>query len=146
MIRQAPIVCLAIVLSSGCAAPRPPGTPITAPVERMSFRGFSILPPQGDNWYITFREPGGVAFAKSLLDRSNRASPGHPFGAIATLVYPKEGIVEDLRAYAEYRNRSEDHWTTLQSRVTACQIAQHPEVECVRSESVSEARDNRLFP
>ena len=104
------------------------------------------MPPQGDNWYIKSREPGGVALWKALLDRSNRASPEHTFGAITTVIYPKEGIVEDLRVYAEYRNRSEDRWTTLRSRVTAYQLAQYPEVECVRSEAVSEERNNPRFP
>src|SRR5262249_6332041 len=132
MITRWLLLSLAIALSSGYATSSSLRTPITDRSQRMSFRGFSILPPQGDNWYIKSRDPGGVAFAKFLMDASNRASAEHTLAAIATVVYPKEGIVADLRAHAEYRNRSEDRWTTLQARVTPYQLTQHPDVECLR--------------
>jgi hypothetical protein len=134
-------VCFAIVLVSGCAAAGPPVTRVPSPAERMSFRGFSILPPQGEHWYIVQRDGSGVLFSKLLMDGSKRPIVGHTFGVLAMVVYPKEGAVTDLQAYVQSQMRSEGRVTPLQTRVTDDTTLGF---ECVRFENVSEQRDPPL--
>ncbi|MDH3280844.1 MAG: hypothetical protein OEQ18_06920 [Gammaproteobacteria bacterium] len=59
------------VLAIGCAS-APGLTPITSTAQRMDFRGVSVQPPQGDNWYTAAaqRGPPGtlVAFYKKMGD------------------------------------------------------------------------------
>jgi hypothetical protein len=138
------IAYLAIVLSSGCAVQRPPGRPVTAHEQRLSFRGFSILPPQGRDWYIRNQTPSDIVFFKPLTDKTKPSSQAHStFGIVVMVVYPDEGSVGDLREYVRQRLRGEGRFTNVQSRVASDNAL---DVECVRFESVSEERDNPLVP
>ena len=59
------------ILAIGCAS-APTLTPVTNTAQRMDFKGVSVEPPQGDNWYTspTRRGPPGalVAFYKKMGD------------------------------------------------------------------------------
>lgn len=132
-----------VVLWTGCATPRVPGTAVHAGDPRIAFRGFSIMPPSGQNWYLTQRDPTSVLFAKMLMDDNNRPIVNDTFGLLATTIYSKGGPVANLQAFAEEHQRGSDRITTLGTRVS-------PETrlgaECVRTETIAEERDNAGAP
>jgi hypothetical protein len=109
----------------------------------MSFRGFSVLPPQGSGWYLTQHTPSKVLFQRALTDLGSGSVGSHTFGVLAGVVYLEEGPVADLQAFAEQRLRGGERFTTLRSRVVP---EQSLGAECVRVASLSEERDNPMSP
>ncbi|MGH8523023.1 MAG: hypothetical protein ACREXY_02025 [Gammaproteobacteria bacterium] len=55
--------CLVAMMISGCAL-QPVIRPVTDPTTRIRGTGFSVLPPQGKDWYIERQAPNGVVFGK----------------------------------------------------------------------------------
>ena len=70
------LLSLACLIMTACAFRAPLTlTPINSPNERLQFEGFSILPPNGQNWFISKGGPPDkrwtvlVGFAKKLRDK-----------------------------------------------------------------------------
>jgi hypothetical protein len=137
------VVLLWVVLSIGCATSRVPGTPVHAGDARIAFRGLSIMPPNGQNWYLTQRDPTGVLFAKVLMDDDNRPIGNATFGLVATTTYSKGDPVANLKTFAEEHQRGGGRITTLSTRVTP---GMKLGAECVRTETIAEERDNPVSP
>ncbi|UCD54700.1 MAG: hypothetical protein JSV93_04035 [Candidatus Omnitrophota bacterium] len=57
------LICLAIILFTGYAASAS-FKPIKDQSTRRQYQGYSILPPQGPNWFLMQEGQGGVAFTK----------------------------------------------------------------------------------
>lgn len=71
---------LIFVFVAGCANPQI--VPVRDARTRLEHRGYSILPPEGENWYSIKQAPGSVAFVKKMDD-----SPAHTFST-AVLAIP----------------------------------------------------------
>lgn len=66
---------LCLVLFSGCAPLSSSIKPVNDQTSRRDYLGFSILPPQGANWYLIQEDQGTIAFAKGA------GSQPHTFAA-----------------------------------------------------------------
>ena len=97
------LVCLSSILAVSCAVPGL--TPVTNPAQRLEFHGFSILPPQGNNWHFIKKDSHGVNFGKKLVERPTRpAERGHTFIAVARADYVKKTEIKtpwNLRQFVE---------------------------------------------
>lgn len=63
-------VCGMCLLILSCATTSTP-TPITDPSQRLHLLGFSVLPPQGGNWYL-LASPGPKAKATGFMKQTGR--------------------------------------------------------------------------
>lgn len=69
---QIVIFLIMFILTINCFAENLDLIPVTNPSERISSMGLSVLPPQGDNWYIIQNNPlGGLNFAKTMEDSTH---------------------------------------------------------------------------
>ncbi len=72
---------ISLFLIGRCYAAEPTLVPLKNSSERISNLGLSILPPQGEDWYIITNNPnGGLNFSKML------ESPSHTFMCSLTVV------------------------------------------------------------
>lgn len=77
-----------LVLVSGASAQRP--TPVTDPTQRLEFQGFSIVPPNGKDWFIvapqTVPDPSAAAvlFFKAVGKMHSLYASAKMYAPIAT--------------------------------------------------------------
>ena len=71
------ILSLSTLLLSACTTTQIIQEPVTDPGKRHQFENFSVLPPQGDNWFLIFsKEQSGQA----MLMFGKEVKPGTPLG------------------------------------------------------------------
>jgi hypothetical protein len=71
------ILSLSTLLLSACTTTQIIQEAVTDPGKRYEFENFSVLPPQGDNWFLIFsKEQSG----KALLMFGKEVKPGTPLG------------------------------------------------------------------
>lgn len=88
-------VCLVAIIISGCALQhRFPFRPVTDPMTRIQGEGFSVLPPQGKEWYIESQGPYKAMFIKLVPGKyTSKPDAYHTFLAGAGAV-PPEAVVK----------------------------------------------------
>lgn len=168
------LLCLCIMFAVGCAARS--FTPVTldcpalrmAPVtnldQRLEFQaeGFSILPPQGQDWCIQRLDSHGVVFNKhplsgKLLEKQPQlVDVFHTFAAFAVARDVKQTKIEssaDLKAFVDQLLREGDVGRFVEgeegSAVRRFRLVESNSVldnsfgsDCVRFDAVVEERDN----
>lgn len=99
------LFCGALTISCVTAPKRPILIPVTSPIQRIEFQGFSLLPPNGENWFLAFSLPeefGGqrvpyiAVFLKKLPDEED--------GRIIAATVTSEKIKQTFRTPEEYLN------------------------------------------
>ena len=141
-------------------------TPVTNVDERLEFstQGFSILPPQGENWCIQSVEPRGVVFGKHLLSgkllekQPRLADVNHTFAALAMAFDAKTKIESsaELKAFVDQMLRggalgalvegtegSARRFRLVESNLV---LDNYVGSECVRFDAIVEERDNPRRP
>lgn len=63
------IVALGMAAGNACAQMR--AAPITAPGVAYELKGYSVLPPQGKDWFELRRDPQAVFFGKKIASRTH---------------------------------------------------------------------------
>ncbi len=138
------LIYLSGLLALGCGGLRL----VTNPTERLEFQSFSILPPQGENWYVGRTDPRGITFFKKLMDRPVKATDvARSFFAAATagettyakLTLPelRELVERSLTPVPGGRFRSVESQVIADNSLGA---------ECIRYGTVQEERDNPRWP
>jgi len=59
------IVCSALLLIEGCIGIKK-SVPVTDHQSRIGFNGYSVLPPEGDHWYLTEKSETAVILEKQI--------------------------------------------------------------------------------
>jgi len=141
-------VSLFEVLVLGCATQAPLG-PIINPAERVEFDGFSVLPPQGKNWYLGKSPYHGVVFRKRLFE-TPRSPEMHSFYASVTrddLNGKELETPQDLLAFVEHTFRVEPRFRVVNSNVVLDDaMGNIMDTDCVRYDMVQEERNNPIAP
>lgn len=151
------LVCLAAIVAVSCTV-GPTLTPIIDPMQRLQFRGFSILPPRGDNWFMDASpvNPGDpnwtwdVVFVKYLKVPATR--PAELKSVVASVRTRSLGDVkfesrtELLQQLA--RELLEVFQRVPQSRLLKSKASLEKCLgwDCVRYEAIQEDYSSRLFP
>ena len=79
------VLFFATVITVGCPAVRLNLVPVTDPTQRLEFQGFSILPPQGENWFVAppeLRRQQGSDLIVSFLKMLSPPSVTHTIAAV----------------------------------------------------------------
>ena len=132
----------------GCAG-GPQLIPVTDPTERLEFEGFSILPPQGDNWFVVPSAP--IIFPDVLVQFFKKSTPqSGPRQPLATLSLgagpgPEGSTAERLyKLGVEYSNQPDT------SRFRRISFNISPDrtlaLDCMRFDWTAEARNNPRYP
>jgi hypothetical protein len=144
-------VSLVSALAVACA-PGPRYTPVTDPTQRLEFQGFSILPPRGENWFIS-RSPSipdpswtlPVKFGKSFRD-----SKTHSFYAAAmtaslgnVTIESRTELLKHMARVFSVGEKGEPQSTPLHTKVA---FGKYLGRECVRYEYITEDRSSRVHP
>ena len=77
--------CFVAVIVSGCA-PQPVLRPVTDPTARFTGIGYSVLPPQGKDWYIERHSQYITSFGKLFPEKMERY---HTFVATVMVMKPE---------------------------------------------------------
>lgn len=112
------MILLLIGFATGCATTNPNVTPVTDNKTRIEQRGYSILPPEGENWFSMKTAPGSVALAKKLED-----SPAHTFTAtvFATPFTVRFNSPEEFKEFVEKGQKADtdpNRFTTLEYNIS----------------------------
>ena len=140
-------IILAAITVTGCATqPRP----VTDSTTRLQFVGFSVLPPQGNNWYLTRESRYTVWFGK--VDQNKYKSGTkltHSFLAVSysdmVAVGVKIDTPERLLNFSEVLLRQKNdtgRFRTLNLELTAYRTQ---ETDCVQYDQLVEESDNPRF-
>ena len=133
------LLCVSSVLAVSCGASQL--TPVTDLTQRLEFHGFSILPPQGYNWFFSGKDSRGALFCRILKER--HLERGHTLIAwVVTKDVKKDeiGSQSKLREFVEKFLKPGHRFKLLKSRVILAGS------DCVRYNRVAEERENPLFP
>lgn len=137
------LVCLSGILAVSCAVPR--YTPVTDPAQRLEFRGISILPPQGDDWYF-IKGPHEVTYGKKIVKRRGRpAEMAHTFIAVARTDYVNKFEIETprkLRQFVERTLISADRFKLVEFKAISDTSLGS---DCVQYDAIAEEHDNPRF-
>lgn len=114
--------------------------PVTNPTQRLEFEGFSILPPQGENWFMTagLREVQGAIVIVSFGKRLTPPSKTHTVTATVSAVRLPDSAgnrAERLQKYAQIPPSG-------RFRVVSVNISPDTTLapDCVRIDATSEDR------
>ncbi len=140
-------IVLAAFTVTGCATqPRP----VTDSTTRLHFVGFSVLPPQGNNWYFSRESRYTVGFGK--VDPNKYKSGIKLTHTLFTTSYSNMVAVgvkidtpERLLKFSEILLRGKNdtgRFRTLKLELTAYRTQ---ETDCVQYDQVVEERDNPRF-
>jgi len=143
-------VALVLLLASGCTTPRyfQPVAGTAVPVQRV---GFTVLPPQGADWFIAAGTPANVvAFGKRLRAQQPASVPA-TFGVAAESGRLGKVRNFDLRTEQGLRQGVEfllsgsdpKRFRVLEQRYSFFQMQG---TDCVRYSSSSEEGNNPRFP
>lgn len=102
---------LVAVICSGCAL-QPSIRPVTDPTMRFSGTGYSALPPQGKDWYISHHSRNAVVFGKLSPEKMEKY---HTF-ATWVMVYPWE--VKNVHSPTDFSNSFSNSIKELAARDT----------------------------
>lgn len=140
---------LAAITVTGCAAqPRP----VTDSTTQLRFIGFSLFPPQGNNWYFGPADEFGAIFGKMDRDKyPSGTKPTHTLLAAAFSAQLKPDVKidtpENLYAFSEafLRDKGQEsaRFDPQETELTAYRTQ---ETDCVRYDQVVEERDNPKVP
>ena len=135
------LVCLFSMVVVGCVAPR--FIPVADVTQRLDFHGFSILPPQGKDWYVVEKDPRAVAFRKKLMERPRQPEDlNHTFAALAGAVDLKQPTFDsptELREFVERSLQGEGRFSLIESRVV---LDGSLGFDCMRYDAIQEERGN----
>jgi hypothetical protein len=136
------------MLVLGCAAQAPQG-PIIKPAERLEFDGFSVLPPQGRNWYLGKSPAYGVVFNKRLFDKP--WSPEMHSFYVAVVRHDLSGkelnTPQDLLSFVEGTFRVAPRFHIASSNVVLDDaMSKVMDTDCVRYDVAQEEHDNPMMP
>ena len=87
------VLALGMLAGNACAQLR--ATPVTVPNIAYELEGYSVLPPQGQDWFELKRDPQSVFFGKKIASRT------HAFIATA-MSAPIFGKFETPEAFRDY--------------------------------------------
>ncbi len=137
------VIYLSGLLALGCGGVRL----VTNPTQRFELQSFSILPPQGENWYFR-RTDRGITFLKRLMDRPVKATDSaRSFYAAAIAretTYAKLTLPEFRELVERSLNPSPGgRFRPMQSKVVSDNSLR---ADCMRYDSVQEERDNPRWP
>ncbi|MDP2706809.1 MAG: hypothetical protein Q8O70_04810 [Burkholderiales bacterium] len=90
------VLALGMLAGNACAQLR--ATPVTVSDVAYELEGYSVLPPQGNNWFELKRDPQSVFFGKKIASRT------HAFIATAMSALISENF-ESPEAFREYISR-----------------------------------------
>ena len=135
------LLCLLMMMS--CAASLHPVTDSTILLER---KGFTLLPPSGNNWLIGPSGPYGAQFAKQIVSSQGSKS------TLVVLVYAGrfEGNVYDLKsdsgikAAAEYVVTGADPSRFKVINATYSPIYKYQGTDCIKYEYTAEEHNNPI--
>jgi hypothetical protein len=128
------MLALAMIAGNACAQLR--ATPVTASGVAYELEGYSVLPPQGTDWFELKRDPQTVFFGKKIASRT------HAFiaTAMSALIADKFENPEAFRDYVR-RNlplRGDERHTVIENRV---ELDDRLGRFCVRHYTKAEDRD-----
>ena len=136
------------LLVFGCAT-QAPQWHIINPTERLGFDGFSVLPPQGNNWYLGKSPNYGVVFMKRLFEAPRRPEM-HTFYAAVNrhdLKGKELKSPQDLLSYVESTFRVEPRFRVVNSKVVLDDgMGNTVGTDCARYDFVQEERGNPIAP
>ena len=140
-------IMLAAITVTGCATqPRP----VTDSTTRLQFVGFSVLPPQGNNWYLTRESRYTVGFGKVDLNKYQSATEiTHSFLAVSysdmVAVGVKIDTPERLLKFSEVLLREKNDTGRFRPLKLELNPYRTQETDCVQYDQVVEERDNPRF-
>jgi hypothetical protein len=134
------------LLLSACATTSPQ-RPITDPSKRLEFKKFSLLPPQGDNWFIVLSKPGnGFILLAKQIDSTTplgaKSFQPHTVRAGVKAVDTKSESVGSQQEYFDSIKQSEQANTSSRFTVLKESYSLHEKVGeyCVIVDKLSEDR------
>ncbi len=141
-------VILAAIAVAGCATQL---RPVADSKKRLQFIGFSVLPPEGSNWYFVVENQYGVRFGK--VDQNKYKSGTkltHTFFALSfsdmVAVGVKIDTPERLLQFSEAFLREKNDTGRFRTLVLELTAYRTQETDCVQIDQVVEERDNPLLP
>ncbi len=138
--------CLVAMTISGCAL-QPVIRPVTDPTTRIRGKGFSVLPPQGKDWYIAHQAPNGVNFGKISPDKLKYMMDKHHF--LVAGVFVTDPPAKKGNSPAEFLKAIE-HLPITEGRFRLISMKTSPfgpqGSYCAQYDRVLEERDNPLAP
>lgn len=137
------------VIVSGCTTQAPPPRSTINPAERFEFEGFSVLPPQGKNWYLGRSPFYGVVFMKRLFE-APRQPKSHSFFATVYRHDLKDyeiNSTQDFLSYVQWTSRVNPRFRLVKKNVVLdSSMSDAIGSECVRYDFLQEERDNPIAP
>jgi hypothetical protein len=132
------LACL-FVTSAACA--QQSLRPVADASKRLEFSGFSVLPPQGDHWFVLGESRVSVTFGK--VDPAKRVSgPAHSFLVVVdTAEIAKSDTTEDFQKVVDefFLTLTDDRHRLLASKVNPTKTYG---TDCVDYDASQEERDN----
>ncbi|WP_374089178.1 hypothetical protein [Methylomicrobium lacus] len=138
--------CLIIMMLSGCAQQSLP-RPVTDATERYFGTGYSLLPPQGNDWHFLEQSPNLTVFGKALS--AQRKKLMHTFVATVMVMQPE---IKKVNFAAEFPKAQEELFRAQLNRegfrLLSLQSAPYglPGSYCSRYDLEQEERNNPYTP
>ena len=143
------ILLAAIIVASCATQPRP----VTDSTTRLEYIGFSLLPPQGSNWYFQLENRYGANFGKLHHDKVTGAADAKNTFLISAFsdkvaVGIKIDTPERLLAFSEAYLRAKTAGRSGRYRTLSLELIPYhtQETDCVRFDQEVEERNNPKFP
>lgn len=140
------LVLASSVLLSACATTLTQ-TPISDPSKRLEFEKFSILPPQGDNWFIVLSKPDdNFTLLAKQIDTATplgfKSFQPHTIRALVKAKDTKPGLVGSQQEFFDSIQQSEKANTSSRFTVLKESYSLHEKVGeyCVIVDKLSEDR------
>jgi hypothetical protein len=129
-------------------------TPVTDPTKRLVFQGFSILPPQGANWFMgRFMLPDGtqaVSFGKKMREtacqRPEDCTTVEAFVMVKHVNVPFQTRADILQYIAQAGKEEAEKGTRMRLLEFKTAVDRTLGVECLRQEAILEDRSVPQFP